>query len=144
MLPQLFAQCLITHLELAGIEVEDEEFAIDGEALRGSRDAEDRHLHVVSALAREKGLILAQCFVEEESNEITTIPELLKILNPEGAVVSIDAMRTQSEIAAQIMDTGADYLFCVKGNEGPLHKQLIDQFQFTSRHLNLTKSTPKK
>jgi predicted transposase YbfD/YdcC len=133
--PVLFSQCIITHLKLAGVEVEDEQIAIDGKALRGSRTKDHRHIHAVSAWACDHGLTLAQAFVDEKSNEITAIPELLKMLNLEGAVVSIDAMGTQREIAAQIVDAGADYVLCVKGNQGDLHKELIDQFDFAARQL---------
>jgi len=133
--PVLFSQCIVTHLKLAGVEVEDEQIAIDGKALRGSRTKDHRHIHAVSAWACDHGLTLAQAFVDEKSNEITAIPELLKMLNLEGAVVSIDAMGTQREIAAQIVDEGADYVLCVKGNQGDLHKELIDQFDFAARQL---------
>lgn len=133
--PVLFSQCIVTHLKLAGVEVEDEQIAIDGKALRGSRTKDHLHIHAVSAWACDHGLTLAQAFVDEKSNEITAIPELLKMLNLEGAVVSIDAMGTQREIAAQIVDEGADYVLCVKGNQGDLHKELIDQFDFAARQL---------
>jgi len=133
--PVLFSQCIVTHLKLAGVEVEDEQIAIDGKALRGTRTKDHRHIHAVSAWACDHGLTLAQAFVDEKSNEITAIPELLKMLNLEGAVVSIDAMGTQREIAAQIVDEGADYVLCVKGNQGDLHKELIDQFDFAARQL---------
>jgi len=97
------------------------------------------HIHAVSAWACEKGITLAQAFVDEKSNEITAIPELLKMLNLQGAVISIDAMGTQLEIAAQIIDEGGDYLLSVKGNQGDLHKELIDQFDFAARQLGSSK-----
>lgn len=134
--PVLFSQCIITHLKLTGIDLEDDQVAIDGKALRGSRTKDQRHIHAVSAWACEKGLTLAQAFVDEKSNEITAIPELLKMLNLEGAVVSLDAMGTQRGIASQIDDAGADYVLSVKGNQGDLHKELIDQFQFAARQLD--------
>jgi predicted transposase YbfD/YdcC len=145
--PVLFSRCIIVHLRLAGVEVEDDEvpiddqIAIDGKALRGSRTKDERHIHAVSAWACEKGLTLAQTFVEEKSNEITAIPELLKMLNLHGAVVTIDAMGTQREIAGQIVDAEADYVLCVKGNQGDLHKEIIDQFDFAARQLDLTKTS---
>jgi predicted transposase YbfD/YdcC len=141
--PVLFSQCIITHLEHAGIQIEDEQIAIDGKALRGSRTQENRHLHAVSAWACANGITLAQTFVDEKSNEITAIPELLKMLNLKGAVVTIDAMGTQREIATQIIESGADYLLSVKGNQGDLHKELIDQFDFAARQLGTRKLDPK-
>lgn len=133
--PALLSQCIGTHLQLAGIEVKGEQIAIDGKALRGSRTAESSHIHAVSAWACERGLTLAQAFVDEKSNEITAIPELLKMLNIKGAVVTIDAMGTQRKIAAQIVDAGADYVLCAKGNQGDLHKEIIEQFDLASSQL---------
>lgn len=141
--PVLFSQCIVTHLRFAGIEVEDQQVAIDGKALRGSKTAQQRHIHAVSAWACEQGITLAQAFVDDKSNEITAIPELLKMLNLEGAVVSIDAMGTQREIAAQIIEAGGDYVLCVKGNQGDLHKELIDQFDFAARQLDRGKLSKK-
>ncbi len=69
--------CIITHLRLTGVEVEDDQIAINGKALRGRRTKEDLHIHAVRARACEKGLSLAQSFVEKKSNEISAIPERL-------------------------------------------------------------------
>ena len=137
--PVLFSQCIIAHLKAVDVDLEDNQVAIDGKALRGSRTKEHRHIHAVSAWACEKGLTLAQAFVDEKSNEITAIPELLKMLNLEGAVVSLDAMGTQREIASQIDNAGADYVLCVKANQGDLHRELIDQFEFAARQLESSK-----
>ena len=137
--PVIFSQCIITHLMLANVELEHDQVAIDDKALRGSRTKDHRHIHAVSAWACDKGLTLAQAFVDEKSNEITAIPELLKMLNLEGAIVSLDAMGTQREIASQIDDAGADYVLCVKGNQGDLNKELIDQFEFAARQLGNAK-----
>jgi len=134
--PVLFSQCIISHLKLAGVELEEEQVAIDGKALRGSRTKDQRHIHAVSAWACEKGLTLAQSFVDEKSNEITAIPELLRMLNLEGAVVSLDAMGTQREIATDIDEAGGDYVLAAKGNQGDLHKELIDQFDFAAKQLS--------
>jgi predicted transposase YbfD/YdcC len=98
--------------------------AIDGKTLRGSKTSSDGKgaLHLVSAYATEAGLVLAQCAVDGKSNEITAIPELLDMLNLKGAIVSIDAMGTQKEIAQRIVDKGADYLLALKGNQPSLHE----------------------
>lgn len=141
--PVLFSQCIITHLRLAGVELEDDQIAIDGKALRGSRTKEERHIHAGSAWACAKGITLAQSFVDEKSNEFTAIPELLKMLNLQGAVMTIDAMGTQRGIASQIIASGADYVLCVKGNQGDLHKEIIDQFDFAARQLDTTKRSSK-
>jgi len=97
----------------------DRVIAIDGKALRGSRSSARglRALHMVSAYAAEMGLTLGQKPCEEKSNEITAIAELLPTLALEGAVVTIDAMGCQTEIAGQIVEGGADYVLAVKDNQ---------------------------
>ena len=128
--PTAFATCIADHLAHLGFAMAGGQIAIDGKALRGSRSGETTHLHAVSAWACEAGITLAQTFVSEKSNEITAIPELLEMLNLQGAVVTIDAMGTQRAIADQIVTKGGDYLLSVKGNQGRLHDETRDQFGF--------------
>ena len=103
-----------------------EVIAVDGKTLRGSKTSPDGKgaLHVVSAYATEAGLVLAQRAVDGKSNEITAIPELLDMLNLKGAIVTIDAMGTQKEIARRIVDKGADYVLALKGNQTSLHEDV--------------------
>lgn len=140
--PILFSQCIVTHLRVVGVEVAKEQIAIDGKALRGSKTKEERHIHAVSAWACEQGVTMAQSFVDEKSNEITAIPKLLKMLNLEGAVVTIDAMGTQREIASEIVEAGADYVLCANDNQPKLHKELIDHFDFVSRQMDAGRLSP--
>lgn len=91
--------------------------AIDGKSLRGSKSSELGILHLVSAFSTENLLSLGQVAVEEKSNEITAIPQLLQMLELEGALVSIDAMGCQKKIAVQIVDQKADYILSVKENQ---------------------------
>lgn len=101
-----------------------EVIAVDGKTLRGSKTSPDGTgaLHLVSAYATDAGLVLAQRAVDGKSNEITAIPELLDMLNLKGAILSIDAMGTQKEIARRIADKGADYVLALKGNQTSLHE----------------------
>src|SRR5271165_6117435 len=105
-------------------EAAREVITVEGKTLRGSKTSPDGKgaLHVVSAYATEAGLVLAQRAVDGKSNEITAIPELLDMLNLKGAIVSIDAMGTQKEIARRIVDKGADYVLALKGNQTSLHE----------------------
>src|SRR5215211_1402838 len=105
--------------------------AVDGKALRGSADRAGglRALHLVSAWATENKLSLGQVAVDEKSNEITAIPELLRLLDLQGALVSIDAMGTQKDIAAQVVEQGGDYVLPVKGNQGRLQEDIAASFQ---------------
>lgn len=96
-----------------------EVIAIDGKTVRGSKTAPDGTgaLHLVSAYASEAGFVLAQRAVDAKSNEITAIPELLDMLALDGAIVSIDAMGTQTEIAKAIRARRGDYVLALKGNQ---------------------------
>ena len=84
----------------------NEQVCIDGKALRGSRDGANPAVHLVSAFAGRARWVVAQRAVAEKSNEITAIPELLGLLDRQGAVVSIDAMGGQKAIADQIIEGG--------------------------------------
>ena len=93
------------------------------------REAKLKALHSVSAWSSEHGLVLAQEKVDSKSNEITAVPLLLQLLNLKGAVVTLDAMGTQTEIAAQIKESGGDYVLALKGNQGKLFQQVKDWFE---------------
>jgi predicted transposase YbfD/YdcC len=109
--------------------------AIDGKTLRGSHDRSKGlgPLHLVSVWLSEAGLTLGQVATDAKSNEITAIPELLKLVDVSGAVVTIDAMGTQTAIAAQIVDAGGDYVLALKGNQGGLHDAVI---AYVEEHLS--------
>ncbi len=96
--------------------------AVDGKTLRRSFDAasEKSALHMVSAWSCEERLVLAQIATDEKSNEITAVPQLLRLLNLEGRTVTADAMRRQREIAQQIVDQGGQYVLSLKGNQPTL------------------------
>jgi predicted transposase YbfD/YdcC len=102
--------------------------AIDGKTLRGAHNKGEKPLHLVSAFATENRLVLTQQAVAEKSNEITAIPEVLKLLDVKKAIVTIDAMGCQKEIAAQIKDQGADYVLAVKDNQPTLHVDVQELF----------------
>jgi predicted transposase YbfD/YdcC len=82
-------------------------------------------LHSVSVWASEYGLSLGQVACDEKSNEITAIPELLRLVDIKGAIITIDAMGTQKAIAEQIVAGKADYVLALKGNQGTLHQAVI-------------------
>jgi predicted transposase YbfD/YdcC len=104
--------------------------AIDGKTLRHSFDKAKGKgaLHLVGAWAAENNLILGQQAVDCKSNEITAIPKLLEILDLTGAIVTIDAMGCQKEIAAKIIAKGSDYVLALKGNQENLHKDVEKLF----------------
>jgi predicted transposase YbfD/YdcC len=104
--------------------------AIDGKTLRHSFDtaAGRGALHLVSAWATESNLLLGQRAVDGKSNEITAIPELLKVLELSGAVVTIDAMGCQKDIAAGVIAGGGDYVLALKDNQPTLYNDVSDFF----------------
>ena len=105
--------------------------AIDGKTQRGSarRSVGQSPLHLVSAWAVENHLTLGQVATEAKSNEITAIPQLLKILDLEGALVTIDAMGCQKDIAAGIIDEGGQYVLAVKENQPHLYEDIERAFE---------------
>jgi len=100
-----------------------EVIAIDGKTSRRSyqKKSSKQPIHIVSAFAARQRLVMGQIAVAEKSNEIVAIPALLDMMAIEGAVVTIDAMGCQRNIAKKIMDKKADYLIALKGNQGTLH-----------------------
>lgn len=104
--------------------------AIDGKTLRRSHDRTTMKsaLHAVCAWSVANHVVLGQQSVDEKSNEITAIPELLKLLELRGAIVTIDAMGCQKEIAAQIVEAGGDYVLAVKDNQPKLRAALEEHF----------------
>lgn len=105
---------------------EGEIIAIDGKMVRRSHEGKlgRSAIDMVSAWAAEQHLVLAQRKVDDKSNEITAIPDLLSVLDLHGCIVTIDAMGTQTTIAEQIIDQGGDYILALKGNQGQLHEDV--------------------
>src|SRR5271165_6089177 len=132
--PDAFQACFtmwLTALRAAAAAatgVERPTLAIDGKTLRRSHDRSRSlgALHSVSVWASEFGLTLAQVATAEKSNEITAIPQLLSLVDIQGAIITIDAMGTQTAIAEKIIAGGGDYLLTLKGNQGTLHDAAIE------------------
>lgn len=107
------------------------QIAIDGKMIKGSGSRRNKKepLWIVSAWSADLELVLAHTQVSEKSNEITAIPNILKILSLEGCIVSIDAMGCQKEIARQIREAEGDYVLAVKGNQCKLHAEITNYFK---------------
>jgi predicted transposase YbfD/YdcC len=117
--------------------------AVDGKNLRRSYDQEagKAAIYMVSAWATQNQLVLGQTKVAEKSNEITAIPELLRLLDISGCIVTIDAIGTQTEIAETIIAGGGDYLLAVKENQGHLFEDVQYLFEALDAAQGM-KSTP--
>lgn len=120
--PAAFQRCFVSWMRAVVDATRGRLVAIDGKALRHSFDTAKGKsaLHLVRAWASANHLLLGQCAVDEKSNEITAIPELLKLLDLQGALVTIDAMGCQKKITADIIAAGGDYVLAVKENQPTL------------------------
>lgn len=106
--------------------------AIDGKTIRGAKQGGKKsNIHMVSAWACETNMVLGQVKTAIKSNEITAIPELLKLLDLKGNTVTIDAMGTQKNIASMIIDKGGNYILALKGNQSGLLELAKDEFMFS-------------
>lgn len=104
-----------------------QDIAVDGKTLRGAHDAGQRAPHLLSAILHVEGVVIAQLQVEEKTNEIPKLPELLAPLPIEGALITVDALHTQTESARYIVEEKkADYLFIVKDNQPTLRQDISD------------------
>ena len=132
--PAAFQACFANWLQslrtkaTAATGVDQPILAVDGKTARRSHDRKNGlgALHSVSVWASEFGLSLGQVACAEKSNEITAIPELLRLVDIQGAIITIDAMGTQKAIAARIVEGEADYVLALKGNQETLHQAVID------------------
>lgn len=131
-----FQVCFASWVQAVFHATKGQVIAVDGKQARRSHDRTNgKHaIHVISAWATANHLVLGQRKVDEKSNEITAIPELLRLLDVSGCIVTIDAMGCQTEIAEQIIDQEADYVLTVKENQGHLYED-IDLF-FQLAHQN--------
>jgi predicted transposase YbfD/YdcC len=132
--PAAFQACFAEWLQALRVaaasatDVQQPILAVDGKTARRSHDRRNGlgALHSVSVWASDYGLSLGQVACAEKSNEITAIPELLRLVDIKGAIITIDAMGTQKAIAEQIIEGEADYVLALKGNQETLHQAVID------------------
>ena len=129
--PVAFQKCFQHWIDALSEGLGLKRIAIDGKVVRRSfnRATGKAALHLVSAWATEQHLVLGQVAVDAKSNEITAIPKLLEMLDLSGAMVTIDAMGCQKEIAAKIREGKGDYVLSVKENQGRLFEDLQQCFE---------------
>ena len=129
--PQQFQAGFIGWVQAISYLTEGEVVAIDGKTVCGSHDRSQgkQAIHLVSAWASQNRLVLGQVKVEDKSNEITAIPELLRRLALHGCIVTIDAMGCQTEIATLIIEQESDYVLALKKNQGHLYQEVERLFR---------------
>lgn len=140
--PQALQACFLRWIQAVAQVTEGQVVAIDGKTLRRSYDRRSAKaaIHMVSAWATHNRVVLGQLKTEEKSNEITAIPELLKVLDVTGCIVTIDAMGCQKAIAEQIVEHEAEYVLALKQNHGTLYEGVVQQFE-AARHTTSEAST---
>jgi predicted transposase YbfD/YdcC len=128
---QGFQSCFLNWMKTVQIRTESEVVAIDGKTLCGSHDQsiEQSAIQTVSVWATTNKLVLGQVKVDSKSNQITAIPELIKILELNGYIVTIDAIRCQKEIVKLITEQNADYVISLKKNQGNLYESVEQLFK---------------
>ena len=133
--PEQLQSCFIQWMQAVHQVSNGELLNVDGKTLRGAREAGNNRsfIHMVSLWSATNRLVLGQRKVDEKSNEITAIPELLKLLEIKGCLVTIDAMGCQTEIAQTIIEQGADYALALKGNQGNLYEDVRQLFEFATQ-----------
>lgn len=126
-----FENCFIEWVNSISEITKGQVIAIDGKTLCGAKSKGVKSpVHMVSAWANENNLVLGQVRVNDKSNEITAIPELLDKLMIQGNIITIDAMGTQTDIAEKIIKKEADYILAVKENQKQLLEEIKDEFKF--------------
>ncbi len=127
-----FESCFIRWVNPISEITKGQVIAIDGKTIRGAKSNGKKFpVHMVSAWANESNLVLGQVRVNEKSNEITAIPELLEVIRIQGNIITIDAMGTQTAIADKIIEGDADYILAVKDNQKQLLEEIKDEFKFS-------------
>ena len=129
--PKAFQECFLGWVQSVAEVSQNQVIPIDGKKLRRSHDrsAGRGAIELVSAWATANRLVLGQVKVDEESNEITAVPKLLRLLDLKGCIVTLDALNTQKEIAAEIREQEADYVLALKANHGKMHKEVGEFFR---------------
>ena len=128
--PAAFEECFMRWVSTLALASEGRLIAIDGKTIRRSLDNANGKaaIHLIHAWSEANHMVLGQIATDAKSNEITAIPELMKLLDLNGAVVTIDAGGCHKKIAKQVIDQGGDYLLQLKGNQGTLHRETVELF----------------
>ena len=136
--PKEFEKCFINWVKSV-INVEEQEIvSVDGKTLRGTQDKENNCnvIHMVSAWANHAGVVLGQLRVDEKSNEIPAVPELLDCIDVKNCVITSDAMSCQKKTVRKITEHECDYVICLKGNQETLHNDVKLYFETAQKEPN--------
>src|SRR5215213_1889565 len=129
--PEQFLDCFLRWTQSLRQAVAQEIVALDGKALRRALNKDQSVKYIVSAWAESNQLVLGQLKVADKSNEITALPQLLRVLELSGCIVTLDAMGCQKKIAREIIEADADYVLALKGNQETVHQEVKDSLDQT-------------
>lgn len=135
--PKQFEQCLTEWAKHLQLNYAEEIISIDGKTARRSGSRGVKPIHMVNAWANKNRVVLSCKVVNEKSNEISAIPEVLNMLSLKGTIVTMDAMGCQYEPANQIVEQGGDYVLALKGNQGTLHDDVKTFFELEKENQNI-------
>jgi predicted transposase YbfD/YdcC len=143
--PEAIQSRFISWVETIRQKISGDIIPIDGKTIRRSKDLANNRkaIHIVSAWSAANGIVLGEIATDEKSNEITAIPELLKMLELKGCIVTLDAMGAQTEIAKTIIARGAGYVLAVKENQALLYEDIELYFSTESATCDYFKTTEK-
>lgn len=127
--PDIFEKCFVDWTNSVRKRTKGEVIAIDGKTMRRAHGKGLKPIHIVSAYATENGIVLGQRTVNSKTNEITAIPELLKMLYLKGCIVTTDAMGCQTNIVKKVIENKADYVLAVKENQPRLLEDITETFE---------------
>ena len=129
--PKEFEKCFVSWIKSAVKMCDKEIVSLDGKTLRGTQDTENNQdiIHMVSAWASESGVVLGQIKVSEKSNEITSVPELLDVIDVKNCIITSDAMSCQKKTVKKITEHECDYVICLKGNQETFHDEVKLYFE---------------
>ncbi len=138
--PDAFRACFISWPQAISEVVGGDIISFDGKTLRHSFDTSTgmSAIHVMNAWSCENNFCLGQMKVDGKSNEITAMPELIKLIDIKGSIVTVDALNCQKDIAEQIIDSGGDYVLALKGNHQALHEDVRLFFEDVNQHAIMT------
>lgn len=122
--PEQFEKCFVNWVKSVNNISEKEIISIDGKTIRGSHNDNYSMIHIVSAWANQAGIVLGQQRVDEKSNEITAVPELLDLIDVQNCIITSDAMNCQKKTVKKIRENNCDYVICLKGNQETLHEDV--------------------
>ena len=137
--PKQFLDCFVLWTQGLRQCLQQEIVAVDGKALRRASNKGQNIKYVVSAWAEGNGLVLGQLKVGDKSNEITAVPELLRVLELSGCIVTVDAMGCQKKIAKEIIEADAHYVLALKGNQERVHQEVKDFLDATLQETQATR-----